>query len=72
MGDIYEEMVKKALFFRSTTAKIFTSQSGFKYIQNESIMKGFFFLFIYKDFVLREVIQLMNELLKNKIWQIMQ
>jgi hypothetical protein len=34
-------------------------------------MKGFFFLFIYKDFILREVVQLMNEVIKNKIWQIL-
>jgi hypothetical protein len=36
---------------------------------NESIIKGFFFLFIYKDFVLREIIQLMDELLKPELWQ---
>jgi len=36
---------------------------------NESIMKGFFFMFIYKDFVLREIIQLMDELLKPELWQ---
>lgn len=69
MGDLYDEMVKKAQFFRPTTAKIFDTQSGFKYIQNESIVKGFFFLFIYKDFILREIVSLMNEILKNKVWQ---
>jgi len=42
--------------------------SGFRYIQKESISKGFFFLFIYKDFVLREILSLMNELLNNKVW----
>jgi len=31
-------------------------------------MKGFFFMFIYKDFVLREIIQLMDELLKPELW----
>lgn len=45
--------------------------SGFRYIQKESITKGFFFLFIYKDFVLREILSLMNELLSNKVWQIL-
>jgi hypothetical protein len=72
MSDVYEEMVKKAQFFRPTTAKIFDSQTGFRYIQNESIVKGFFFLFIYKDFVLREILALMNELLVNKLVQIRQ
>lgn len=68
-------MVKKAQFFRPTTAKIFESATGFcsfKYISNESLTKGFFFMFIYKDFVLREVLSIMSELLQNKVWQILQ
>jgi len=75
MADLYDEMVKKAQFFKSTTEKIFETQTGmyssFKYIQKESITKGFFFLFIYKDFVLRDILALMNELLNNKVWQIL-
>ena len=74
MADLYDEMVKKAQLFRTITAKIFETQGGynsFKYIQNESITKGFFFLFIYKDFVLREALTLMNELLNKKVWQIL-
>lgn len=69
MVDLYDEMVKKAQYFRNTNAKIFDTQPGFKYLQNESIIKGFFFLFIYKDFVLREIIQLMDEILKPKLWR---
>lgn len=75
MADIYDEMVKKAQFFKATTEKIFETQnnmySSFRYIQKESITKGFFFLFIYKDFVLRDILALMNELLNNKVWQIL-
>ena len=76
MADLYDEMVKKAQFFKQTTEKIFESQNGgayssFKFISKESITKGFFFLFIYKDFVLREILCLMNELLNNKVWQIL-
>ena len=56
MGDLYEEMLKKAFFFRMTTEKIFDSCSGYKFIDSDSIFKGFFFLFIYKDFILREII----------------
>lgn len=37
-------------------------------MDNESIMKGFFFLFIYKDFVLRQIIQLMNEVIHATLW----
>ncbi len=75
IADLYDEMVKKAQFFRPTTAKIFESATGyssFKYISNESLTKGFFFMFIYKDFVLREVLSIMNEILHNKVWQILQ
>lgn len=39
-------------------------------MDNESIVKGFFFMFIYRDFVLREILQLMNELLKAKLWRL--
>lgn len=69
IGDLYDDMIKKAQVFRTTTAKIFDSQSGFKYIQNESIVKGFFFLFIYRDFILREILTLMNEMLSSKVQQ---
>ena len=70
-------MVKKAQFFRPTTAKIFENQGGigtynsFKFLQNESLTKGFFFMFIYKDFVIREILSIMNEILHPKIWQIL-
>lgn len=74
IADLYDEMVKKAQFFRVTTAKIFETTGGyssFKHLQNESLTKGFFFMFIYKDFVIREIISLMSELLNNKVWQIL-
>lgn len=32
MADLYDEMVKKAQFFRPTTAKIFEGVGGFRYI----------------------------------------
>jgi hypothetical protein len=67
IADLYDEMVKKAQFFRVTTAKIFETTGGyssFRHISNESLTKGFFFMFVYKDFV-------MNELLNNKVWQIL-
>lgn len=73
IADIYEEMIKKAQFFRPTTAKIFEGQGGaFKYLQNESLTKGFFFMFIYRDFLLREILAIMNEILQTKVWQILQ
>lgn len=72
MVDLYDEMIKKAQYFRTTTAKIFDTQTCYKYLDNESIMKGFFFMFIYRDFVLREILQLMNELLKAKLWRLIE
>lgn len=72
MVDLYDEMIKKAQYFRVTIAKIFDTQPGFKYLDNESIIKGFFFLFIYKDFVLREIVSLMNEILKAKLWRLIE
>jgi hypothetical protein len=66
MGDLYEEMLKKASYFKPFVDKIFESSPVYYFIKSESIFKGFFFLFIYKDFVLREVIELMRELLPKE------
>lgn len=66
MGDLYEDMLKKASFFKPFVDKIFDSSPVYYFIKCESIFKGFFFLFIYKDFVLREVIELMRELLPKE------
>lgn len=38
------------------TEKIFEHHPGFKFIENDTIFKGFFFMFIYKDFIIRDVI----------------
>ncbi|CDW83624.1 UNKNOWN [Stylonychia lemnae] len=46
MVDLYDEMIKKAQYFKTTTSKIFDTQPGF-----------------------REIIQLMDELLKPELWQ---
>lgn len=56
MGDLYEELLKKALFFKSIINRIFDSSSLYKFIDSDNIFKGFFFLFIYKDLILREII----------------
>lgn len=56
MADLYDEMVQKAQFFKTTIKEIFKSLPNFKYVKNESIVTGFFFLFIYNDFVLRDVL----------------
>ena len=35
-------------------------------MEYDAIFKGFFFMFIYKDFVLREILDLMREMLPNE------
>lgn len=66
MADLYEEMMDKASFFRMVTEKIFESQPGYRFIESDSIFKGFFFFFVYKDLVLRDVIARMKEFLPNE------
>lgn len=66
MADLYEEMKNKASFFRMSIEKIFESHQAYKHIESDSIFKGFFFLFVYKDFVLRDVIARIKECLPNE------
>ncbi len=66
MADLYEEMTNKAFFFRMSIEKIFEYHPGYKYIESDSIFKGFFFLFVYKDFILRDVIDRIKECLPNE------
>ena len=37
-------------------AKIYRNESSKKFIDSEKIFLGFFYIFIYKDFVIREVV----------------
>lgn len=65
MADLYEEILEKYSFFRVAVHKIFESHQGYHFISSESIFKGFFFLFVYKDFVLRDMIARIKEFLPN-------
>jgi hypothetical protein len=57
MADLYEEMLEKQVLFSMICDKIFKSVELYKYIDSDKLFKGFFFLFIYKDFILREIIR---------------
>jgi len=53
---IYEELKIKAEILKPIVAKIFCNEASKKYIDSEKIILGFFYMFIYKDFVLREIV----------------
>lgn len=56
MGDLYEDFMMKAQFFRTTVTKILDGLQGAKYVSVETFFKGFFFFFVFKDIVIREIV----------------
>ena len=36
--------------------KIFTGVPTYNYLQTDALIKGFFFVFVHKDFVIREIV----------------
>lgn len=56
MVQIYQEIKTKAEVLKPLLEKIFQHVPAFKFIEPEKIVQGFFFFYVYKDFVLREVI----------------
>lgn len=66
MADLYEDLLERSSYFRMATERIFESQPGYRFIDSDSIFKGFFFFFVYKDFILRDVIARIKECLPNE------
>ena len=59
LSETYETLLNKSKFFRPFSQKIFRNVPGFKLLMEsdeDALFKGFFFAFVYKDFVLRELI----------------
>lgn len=56
MVQIFQEIKVKAQVLKPVLEKIFKNIPSFKFIEADKIITGFFFFYIYKDFVLREVI----------------
>lgn len=56
MAQIFEEFKVKAQIMKPLIAKIYSNESSKKFIDSEKIFLGFFYTFIYKDFVMREII----------------
>ncbi len=65
MADLYEEFMKKHDFFKTVVDKIFESCQCYRFVGSNNLYKGFFFLFVYKDFVLRDMISRIKEFLPN-------
>lgn len=63
VADLYDEMMQKEAFFRISTQHIFESCPIYKYIGSDNLFKGFFFMFVYKDLILRDLIQKMKDCL---------
>lgn len=63
ISDLYEETLGKATLFRIQTDKIFESNPNFKYLKSDSIFKGFFFMFVYKDWIIRDTLFRVKECL---------
>lgn len=56
MVQIFQEIKIKAELLKPVLEKVFQNTPAFKFLDAEKIITGFFFFYIYKDFVLREVI----------------
>jgi hypothetical protein len=58
---IFEELQEKIIILKSTVDKVFQNQMAKKFIDTQTIVLGFFYMFIYKDFVIREIVFKFNE-----------
>jgi len=61
MVQIFDELKDKAALIKPTFEKVFAGIPAFKFIDTEQIIVGFFYFFIYKDFLLRELINFFSK-----------
>ena len=57
LAELYEHVLDKAQFFRKFVAQVFVTVPTFRFLGIDALFKGFFFMFVYKDFVVREIVQ---------------
>ena len=57
LSEVYEHTLDKAQFFRKFLAQIFIRVPLYRFLSLDALFKGFFFLFVYKDFIIREIVQ---------------
>ena len=56
LAESYENFQNKAKFMRPFVEKIFKTVPTFAHLQSDALIKGFFFVFVHKDFVVREIV----------------
>lgn len=61
LAELYDTMCDKAKFFSRFVEKIFATIPAFKYLSPDAVYKGFFFVFVYKDFIIREIVNRIRE-----------
>ena len=61
IAELYEHVLDKAQFFRKFIAEIFVSVPAYRFLSLDALFKGFFFIFVYKDFIVRELVQRVDE-----------
>ena len=65
LTDLFEHYSNKAKILRKVVKGCFsesdTRKGQFKFRFEDSLMLGFFYLFVYKDFILRDVIKILRE-----------
>lgn len=65
LAETYENMLCKAQFFRRFTGVIFQNVPTYRFLSDDGLFKGFFFLFVYKDYIVREIVQRVNDQLQQ-------
>jgi len=58
---MYDDFIQKAKKLSLVGRRIFGNCPKYKYLGIEGLFKGFFFIFVYKDFVLREILDYIRE-----------
>jgi len=56
MVQLFEEIRAKAKQLKTVLDKVFLNSAAYKYIDAEQVVLGFFYFYVYKDFILRELL----------------
>jgi len=56
LAESYENFQNKAKFMRPFIQKIFINVPTFSTMACDALIKGFFFVFVHKDFIVREIV----------------
>lgn len=56
LAETYENFTNKAKFIRPFCEEIFKNVPTFGELSTDALVKGFFFMFVLKDFIIREIL----------------